>query len=69
MTAAGEDDGLPGPDVHCLPPLVDVAVLPKALQELSGLRVLPRRVVGRDPQNFASEGFLTNDLVETAMKA
>ena len=55
VTAAGKDDGPARPDVHRLPPLIDIAVLPIALQKLAGLRVLPRRIVGPDPQNFTRE--------------
>ena len=68
MTAAGENDGLAGPDIHGFLPLVNIAVLPIALHELTGLGVLPRRIVRRDSQNPAREGVLTHDLVETTVK-
>ncbi|MGY8778450.1 MAG: hypothetical protein ACKVIN_10030, partial [Longimicrobiales bacterium] len=68
MAAAGEDDGLAGPDVHGFTSLVDVAVLPEALKDLAGLRVIPGRIVCPYAKNPTREGLLANDLVEAAVQ-
>ena len=57
-----------GPDVHGLPLLIDIAVLPIALQQFARLRVLSRRVVCAESQDSARERLLTYELVKTAVK-
>ena len=68
MAAAGQDDAPAGADGHRLAPLVDVAVLPEALQQLAGLGVVPRRVVGPDAHHPARERLLANEVGEPAVQ-
>ncbi len=68
VTAAGQDHGPAGTDVHGFSPLIDIAVLPEAAQKLARLRVLARRIVGFDSENPAGEGLLAYELVETAVQ-
>src|SRR5437867_11950502 len=68
MTSGADDDRLASPDVYRLGTIVDVAVLPEALQTSSGLRIEPRRIAGPDTHNAARELLLPNNLVHVAVK-
>src|SRR3989442_500344 len=68
MTSGADDDRLASPDVYRLGTIVDVAVLPEALQTSSGLRSEPRRIAGPDTHNAARELLLANNLVHVAVE-
>ena len=68
VAAAGEDDAPAGADGHRLAPLVDVPVLPVAPQQLPGLGVVPRRVVGPDADHPARERLLADEVREAAVQ-
>src|SRR6266571_1326277 len=68
MTSGADDDRLASPDVYRLGTIVDVAVLPEALQTSSGLRIEPRRIAGPDTHNAARELLLANNLVHVTVE-
>ena len=68
MTAARKDDGLSGSDINDLATLVDVAILPVALQTQARLGVDPRRVVRFDTDYPAGERLLADDLVHVLVE-
>src|SRR5947208_943990 len=68
MTSGADDDRLARSDVYRLGAIVDVAVLPEALQTSSGLRIEPRRIAGPDTHNAARELLLANNLVHVAVE-
>src|SRR2546427_2009555 len=68
MTSGADDDRLASPDADRLGTIVDVAVLPEALQTSSGLRSEPRRIAGPDTHNAARELLLANNLVHVAVE-
>src|SRR5439155_1382643 len=68
MTSGANDDRLASPDVYGLATIVDVAVLPEALQTPPGLRIEPWRITGPDTHNTADELLLANNLVHVAVE-
>src|SRR5437762_237044 len=68
MTSGANDDRLASPDVYGLATIVDVAVLPEALQTPPGLRIEPWRITGPDTHNTAGELLLANNLVHVAVE-
>ncbi len=68
VSATGKNHGLTGSDVYCVPPFIDIAIVPEALQAFARFRVQPWCVVGFDPYNSAREWLLTHKLVEVAME-
>src|SRR5690606_24771622 len=68
VPAAREDHGLARTDMDHLAPLVDVAVLPVALEALARLRVEARRVVGLDADHASGERLLADQLVEVSVQ-
>src|SRR3989442_1240651 len=68
VTSGANDDRLASPDVYRLGAIVDVAVLPEALQTSTSLGVDPRRIAGPDTHNPARELLLPNNLVHVAVE-
>ena len=68
MAAGANDDGLARPDEDRLRAIVDVAVLPEALQTRTRLRVEPRRIARPDADDPARELLLPDDLVHMAVE-
>src|SRR5207244_13300206 len=68
VTSGANDDRLAGPDVNRLCSIVDIAVLPEALQTSPGLRIEPRRIAGPYSYNAARELLLANNLVHVAVE-
>src|SRR5262245_19375496 len=68
VTSGANDDRLPSPDVYRLGTIVDVAVLPEALQTSTGLWIEPRRIAGPDTHNAARELLLANNLIHVAVE-
>jgi hypothetical protein len=66
VPAAREDHGLARPDVDRLAPLVDVAVLPEALHELTCVRMIARRVLRLNADDAARERLFANEVRELA---
>src|SRR5690606_8256410 len=61
-------DGAPRANAHDGAALVDVAVLPVALQQLACLGVAARRIARRDADNAAARRLLAHELVEAAIE-
>ena len=68
VAARGQDHSATGPDVQYLAPLVDIAVLPVALEQLARLGVASRCMVRPDAEDAARERLFANQLVETAVQ-
>src|SRR5437773_3346268 len=68
MTSGANDDRLASPDVYRLGTIVDVAVLPEALQTSTGLWIEPRRIAGPDTHNAAGELLLADNLIHVAVE-
>src|SRR5205814_2806979 len=68
MTSSANDDCVASPDVYRFRAVVDVAVLPEALQTSPVLRIEPRRIAGPDTHNAARELLLANNLVHVAVQ-
>src|SRR5690606_14333850 len=68
MPAAREDHALARADMDHFTALVDVAVLPVALETLTGLRIEARRIVRLDAEHAAGERLFADQLVEVAVQ-
>ena len=68
VTSGANDDRLASPDVYHLGTIINVAVLPQALQTPPGLGIEPRRIAGTDTHNAARELLLPNNLVHVAVE-
>jgi hypothetical protein len=66
VAAAREHDGFARTDVDRCAPFVDVAVSPEALQQLAGLRMIARRVLGANADDTTGERLLANQVRELA---
>ena len=68
VAAGADDDRLAGPDEDRFRAVVDIAVLPEALQTRTGLRVESRRIARPDTNHPARELLLPDDLVHVAVE-
>ena len=68
MASGSDDDRLARPDVQRLRAVLDVAVLPEALETRARLRIESRRIAGSDTQHPSRELLFPDDLVHVTVQ-